>query len=317
MFKIKNPLCTPGVVEIKQPAGFPIDPDWKQRSFYTLRSNDKKLLYTRVFLSPNFESKAKARVLLISHGQSEHSGRYLHHSFYLNGVVDAIVIPDHRGHGVSEGVRGHSSKFELFANDLAKIIEEIPERLHKNRQDLEIHILGHSMGGLISLDLLNRFPNLGIQSAAINAPMIDFVFSIPRWKEVLGKGLLKITPWFPVPSENIIKLVSSDRNVVISFASDPYTHGYVTPAFYYGYLESKNRLLKGPFQVATPLMLQVPANDKIIEPSITASKLFPNILSKDKKLVVYKDFSHETYNEPLRALAFKDLKQWILKHSSL
>ena len=58
------------------------------------------------------------RALLIVHGLGEHGGRYLHAPHYLKDTVGAVYCIDQRGHGRSEGIRGHCDRFTQFTDDL-------------------------------------------------------------------------------------------------------------------------------------------------------------------------------------------------------
>ena len=60
---------------------------------------------------------AKAAVV-ISHGWSEHAGRYTALVDWFNQHNYAVYALDHRGHGKSEGKRGHVRRWADYARDL-------------------------------------------------------------------------------------------------------------------------------------------------------------------------------------------------------
>lgn len=315
MMKIKNPFFTPGFVDTKQPEHFPYENSWEENYFWTLSSDNKLLLFVRYFLSLKFKKASYVRVLMIAHGHSEQSRRYRHFPFYLQGAFDAVIILDHRGHGMSKGLRGHAKHFKLFADDLASVITELPEKLHKAQEQLEVHLLGHSMGGLIALDLLNRYQQIGLTSAAISAPMLVLAFPVPKAKLRFSQLLHAFMPWLPIPAENTIASISKDSVVVANMRADAYHHNYISAACYFSYLELKDAFLNYPFKVNVPLLLQVPLMDKIIDPTPSIHQLYPNIITPIKKLIVYDEIYHACYHEPEREQVFNDLKNWILQNS--
>src|SRR5271155_2712257 len=101
-----EPIQTNGVI---QPAGFPpIPQDWTTRIETYPSYDDQLRLFSAIHQRKTLPTgKKPLRVLAIAHGIGEHGGRYLHFPHYLADTVDVVFCPDHRGHGRSEGLRGH------------------------------------------------------------------------------------------------------------------------------------------------------------------------------------------------------------------
>src|SRR5262252_4593774 len=95
---------------------------------------------------------ARAQVLIV-HGFGEHSGRYYELSEFLFQRGFAISSFDLRGHGKSSGLAGHVRRFRDYERDLSRVIESTIGRGPRKR-----FIIGHSMGGLITLRYLTRRP---------------------------------------------------------------------------------------------------------------------------------------------------------------
>ena len=71
----------------------------------------------------HYPAESERARMVITHGLGEHSGRY-------GNVVDRMLpkgisawVPDHRGHGQSEGKRGHVLNFMQYLSDLKLMIE--------------------------------------------------------------------------------------------------------------------------------------------------------------------------------------------------
>jgi alpha-beta hydrolase superfamily lysophospholipase len=112
-----------------QPSGFPpIPKDWIS-DWETFPSSDEKLKLFSVL--HHHKDWVGRRVVAVVHGFGEHGGRYLHFPHYLQSVSDAVYCLDLRGHGRSEGIRGHTDRFDLFSDDLAHGIRRLNHYLLK------------------------------------------------------------------------------------------------------------------------------------------------------------------------------------------
>lgn len=77
----------------------------------------------------------------------EHSDRYGNIIEKLKDDDFNIYALDSRGHGRSEGKRGHVDQFQYYINDLTELIYIAREEQGINK----VSLLGHSLGGVISL----------------------------------------------------------------------------------------------------------------------------------------------------------------------
>ena len=93
----------------------------------------------------------RAQVLAV-HGLGEHSGRYAHVATRLVDFGYAVYALDHRGHGRSGGRRAVVDRMDKVVADLRTFVifaaSQHPER--------KVFLLGHSMGGTISLAFAAR-----------------------------------------------------------------------------------------------------------------------------------------------------------------
>ena len=97
----------------------------------------------------------RARILLV-HGLGEHSGRYEHVARALVERGFAVHALDHYGHGKSDGHRGHVERFSVYCDGVGALLE----RTRAGDTGSPLFLLGHSMGGLISLYGLIRHPDV-------------------------------------------------------------------------------------------------------------------------------------------------------------
>lgn len=286
-----------------QPKGFPALPEGWSTHWEMIPASSRGM---RLYSSCVRKSDSPKRALAIIHGQGEHGGRYSHFPSYLQQSVDAIYTLDLRGHGRSEGTRGHIESFDEFVKDVALWIE-------KEVQAKEVHFFGHSMGGLIGLDYLSTQPGK-IRSATISAPLLEFKIQFPIVK-VLGANLLS-RAWGNLQMDTGLNLdhLSHDPEVRKAVEKDGLCHRKGTPKLYTELKENMARVRSLKKGISTPLLMVVPEEDQIVSPKETI-RFFSELEHSHKKMVRFPKFYHESFNELEKEKAFEELHQWIYKNS--
>jgi alpha-beta hydrolase superfamily lysophospholipase len=302
---------------ILQPAGFPpLPPGWTTR-IETYPGFDEKLhIFSATHLAPHAASMASSasrkkplRVLAIAHGIGEHGGRYLHFPSFLEGTVDVVFCPDHRGHGRSEGLRGHVERFTDFSEDFRVGIERLSASFEA---PLEIHALGHSMGSLILMNLLHDHRELPIVSATLSSPMLGMVVEVPLIKRAAAGLLSDIWGKLQMSTGLNAATLSHDPAVVETYRRDRLVHSLCTPRLFTEMTRSMKYMAKHPGTIPYPLLAQVPMADEILSP--VAAIAFAE--ASKAQLKTYAGFFHESYNETGKKQAFEDLKTWIAQNSA-
>src|SRR3954452_5650022 len=96
-------------------------------------------------------------IVLLSHGASEHSGRYDRFARALNGAGFAVAALDHRGHGRTAGSSGPGvmgpGGGDAVVDDLHELRAEATSRFGS---EIPVVLFGHSMGSLVGLAYLTR-----------------------------------------------------------------------------------------------------------------------------------------------------------------
>ena len=109
----------------------------------TFRSSDGLHLYVQGW-EPNGSVRA---VICLIPGLGEHSGRYAHIAHFLLASGYAVISFDLRGHGNSEGIRGHFPSIDVVLQDLDALLLTARERY----PDIPVFLYGHSLGGILVL----------------------------------------------------------------------------------------------------------------------------------------------------------------------
>jgi alpha-beta hydrolase superfamily lysophospholipase len=295
-----------------QPKGFPSIPaGWVSDSETFPSHNGKAQLYS-VLHHP--EEWKTPRVLVVLHGLGEHGGRYLHFPHYTQSVVDAVYYYDHLGHGRSEGLRGHVDRFDDLVDDAALAILKLEERLRKQFGHAEIHLLGHSMGGLIALRTLFLHPSLPISSATISAPLLGIKVELPLVKRVAAHVLSRVWSTLHMTSELDANLLTHDKEVVQAYQVDRLVHSKGTPKFYTELQVAMADTLSRHEGIQHSVQMLIPMQDRIVDPEKAVS-FFRSLKLRDKALKTYPTFFHEPFNEVGKEQVFEDLNSWIKSHS--
>ena len=293
-----------------RPTGFPEMAEGWEMETEKFEGTDGIELFGRIFKKRGWEKEQNPKVCVVLHGQGEHSGRYLHLTHYLGNLFSAFYLIDHRGHGNSGGNKGHASYFDIYAKDAFLAIKRFKNFVDAQGNGAEIYLVGHSMGGLITLRTLMNHQDLPIKKAVVSSPMFKLAFQVPKIKEVAGKILSMVLPSLPLPGEPIAQNVSRDPNVVEHYTTDPLNHGFASPGFYFGYLKALKDTYQRPNDIKIPILFQVAMSDRIIDAHSTL-EFYNSLKSKDKKIITYENLFHEIYNEPEKEKVFGDLVQWI------
>jgi alpha-beta hydrolase superfamily lysophospholipase len=268
----------------------------------TLELADGTRLYTWRCEQP----EARAQVVLV-HGFGEHSGRYHELAEFLFERGFSIASFDLRGHGKSSGLAGHVRRFVDYQRDLSRVIE-----LTIGSGPGKRFLIGHSMGGLITLGYLARQP-LGVAGAVVSAPLLGFAVRIPKTKLALGAVGGFIAPRLLMASEIDPAVLSRDPEVGNAYSKDPLVHRVVSTGWFREATRSMNRMPEAARSITSPVLLLHGTDDKLA--SVDATRLvFDRIGSVDKELVVYPGYYHELFNEPERRQVFETVADWLNRH---
>ncbi|KTF92572.1 hypothetical protein cypCar_00010919, partial [Cyprinus carpio] len=135
------------------------------------------------------DSQPKALVF-VAHGAGEHCGGYadIAHSLTQHGIL--VFAHDHVGHGQSEGERMAIKNFQIYIRDVLQHID-IMKGQYPN---LPVFIIGHSMGGGISILTACERPQ-DFAGVVLIAPMVQMnAESATPFKVFLAKILNRLTP---------------------------------------------------------------------------------------------------------------------------
>ena len=272
----------------------------------TLTSADGVKIFYR-----HYPAESERARLVIAHGLGEHSGRYGNVVERLLPKGISVWVPDHRGHGQSEGRRGHVLNFGQYLSDLRLSVELAGE---DRPPGMNCFLLGHSMGGLIALHFARQFPDI-IDGVIASSPALGMAIKIPGVKKVLGSFMSTIWPAMTMGNELDATKISHDPKVVRAYESDPLVHDRVSARFFTEFLAAMETVNERASSLKVPTLLQVAGDDHLVNAQ-SSVQFFEKMDLEDKTLHVYDGRYHEIYNEDenLRRQVLKDLQDWLEKH---
>jgi len=252
---------------------------------------------------------AQKGIICMVHGMGEHSSRFEGLAHYLNEQQYSVFAFDLRGHGRSEGQRGHSPDYEFLLDDVEdflKLVDNVSPYAAK-------FLFGHSLGANIVLNYgLKRQPNLNglISSSAY----LKLAFQPPAFKVWLGKMIKRIYPKFTLDTELDATALSRDPDEVEAYKRDILVHSKISAAMYFGISEAGLWALEKAEDLNLPLFIYHGTADRLT--SFEASREFAKKISGDITLMLWKDAYHELHHEiePEKSQSFDCLKEWLDGH---
>lgn len=248
-------------------------------------------------------TKRLATVVLV-HGYLEHSGRYEAFARALAAQGIAVVAADLRGHGLSDGPRGHVHDFGHYHQDLFEVITQA--RLSAG--PLPLFLMGHSLGGLIVLDYaLRRAPQLA--GLVVTNPFIAPSMVIPKAKLWLGKVMQRVWPTLAVPAGLDSAALTGDLSILEAARADPLIFDRTTARWFHETTSAQARVAQGG-ALAVPFLGVLGMQDAIASPQASLA-CFKALHAPEITVWQRPDERHEVLNEINRQQLFDDIAAWL------
>ncbi|MBW0432235.1 alpha/beta hydrolase [Leptospira yasudae] len=259
------------------------------KEFYILSSSDKSKLYCQSWTKPNAN-----RVMIFHHGFGEHSGRYTNLLRYFAKSDINFYSFDMRGHGNSEGKRGHADSFDLYVRDLSDFANEVLKREQKDR----FFLLGHSLGGAVALRYAQEGINQdNILGLVLGSPALKVKMDFQKQlKKFVGSFLSRISPATLVDAELDLHYLSHDPDVIEAYKQDPLVHGKVSLRMGTELLELGPKLIKKANVIRCPVLILHGQEDGLVDVN-GSMELYKNLIYRNKRMKIYPGLYHEIMNE--------------------
>ncbi|KIL43927.1 alpha/beta hydrolase [Jeotgalibacillus soli] len=238
-------------------------------------------------------------VIVMIHGELEHHARYgwLIEMWRSKGYH--VIMGDLPGQGMAKRMeRGHIESFNQYLAEVKRWIEAAYQF------SLPVFILGHGMGGLIAVRMLQQI-KWELAGLILSSPTFALKHTPSKISHVLSSGLNKVTPehrfTFGFPIEKAtrnLEIIEMDREDSL----------YVSKVSVRWYRELQTAMkqvsLENKHFPDIPILVMQAGKDLLVDP-IAAKKWF---LSLDLTEMHYKEWTncyHELFNEPEKEEIFQ------------
>jgi alpha-beta hydrolase superfamily lysophospholipase len=230
-------------------------------------------------------------IIAIVHGMGEHSRRYDHLSEYWKDRGYASAGLDLRGHGRSEGKRGHTASYDYLMDDIAIFLDHVA----KTCPGARLILYGHSMGGNLALNYaIRRQPTLA--GLVVSAPYLRLAFDPPALKVRMAELLRGIVPSLSQRTGLDTRALSRDPQVKIRYEADPLVHDKITLSFFTQVHPAGEAIIGRASELTLPTLVMHGGADRLTSPA--GAEDFVAKSSGKAELKIWKDFFHEIHNEP-------------------
>ncbi len=240
------------------------------------------------------------------HGMGEHSARYQHVAAAFAEAKIASMGYDRRGHGQSEGKRGHTISFEAFIEEVKMLVTN----LKKTYGDIPVFLYGHSMGGNLVLNYLVS-EEVEVDGIIASAPWIQLAFKPSPVKIQAGKWVRSLLPGLSMKNELNPDFLSRIPAEVKAYVDDPLVHDKITPNTGVRMLDKAEFLHVYDGKISHPLLIMHGTDDQII--SYQAAKDFADRVEGPVEFKTWEGGYHEIHNDLEKEAVIAYAKDWMLQ----
>ncbi|MBC7429198.1 MAG: alpha/beta hydrolase [Bacteriovorax sp.] len=288
---------------------------WKKLSesidvtHFTSKSHSQQIYLKKI----KAKKKSKAPVtIFLFHDMASYHGRFMNMIswFQVQHPEVSFVMMDFLGHGLSSGTRGHITKFSDLVDDTASVFE----MLNKDSNEQWV-ALGHGVGALALLDLINRFDS-EVKDKIDKVILSNFFLNFPS---VLLQLQNKIFENFPIVS-NALKTsrpveiylpeeILSDSHEQGLYLEDPLIVRRPTHQTLKIVTAKVKSIYQDAYFLDRPTLLLKSESPYLIGRAMDsfAKGLKKGILTEKK----YSNLKHDLYNERDNISVFNDIAEWV------
>jgi acylglycerol lipase len=249
--------------------------------------------------------RAQARyTFAVVHGLGEHSGRYAAFADAMGRRGMATYALDLRGHGKSQGQRGHVDSWSQWTDDTAAFVARV-ESLTPG----EVIPVGHSFGGVAMLSTVLAGKLKSSRRFIVSSPALKVKASVTQWKVSLAPITSRLVPRLTLDNEVDPGTVSRIPEVVAAYRSDPLVHSRISSRLYTEWHRATRDVLDHAERIAIPFLILVGTDDRLIDP--TGSEELHAKAPAKSTLHLLPGRYHEPFNDLDSEEVFDIIATWV------
>jgi alpha-beta hydrolase superfamily lysophospholipase len=263
-----------------------------------LSADGTRLAY-RTWLQPQAR-----HTFAVAHGLGEHSGRYAAFAQAMAARGMATYALDLRGHGNSQGQRGHLDSWGQWTEDIAAFVGRV-----ESQTSGEVIPLGHSFGGAAMLSTVLAGKLKSSRRFIVSSPALKLKAAVPQWKASLGAVTSRLVPRLAMNNEVHPGTVSRIPEVVEAYRADPLVHAKISSRMYTEWTGAARDVLAHADQIQIPFLILAGDDDRLIDPS--GSEQLHAKTPRLSTLEILPGRYHEPFNDLGSDEVFDIIARWV------
>ena len=243
----------------------------------------------------------------VVHGLGEHSGRYERFARGMARHGMATYAVDLRGHGESDGPRGHIDSWSKLVDDATAFVALVEQQVAEG----EVVPLGHSFGGVVMLSTLRAGKLSTAKRFVLSSPALKLKVSVPAWKKTLGRVAARVAPGFALDNDVDAAMVSRIPDVVQAYRTDPLVHARISARLYDEWMRAARENLERAREIEIPFLILAGTADRLIDPA--GSEELHRSAPKLSQLRLLEGRYHEPFNDVGSDEVFDLIAEWLLR----
>ena len=240
----------------------------------------------------------------VVHGLGEHSGRYARFAVAMASHGLSTYALDLRGHGESDGQRGHVDSWSQWTDDVSAFVSHVEQLV-----GAEIVPLGHSFGGAALLSTVLAGKLSSSKRFALSSPALKLRLQAPAWKTAVAPLASKIVPRLAMDNEIDPGAVSRIPEVVAAYRDDPLVHSRISSRMYTEWQNATVDILVRAAQIKIPFLILTGTADPLIDPE--GSRQLHELTSSLSQLHMLEGRYHEPFNDLGSDEVFQLVADWV------
>ena len=237
---------------------------------------------------------------LVVHGLFEHEGRHKDNVEWLKNLGIETYSLNLPGHGdIAE--KGH---IETWDENIEAIVNTYNKIANK---DIKI-IFAHSYGSLVSVSAILR-EKIDPDYLILSAPHFDDNY--PKFVKNMSGAMAKVFPKLRAPSPVTRKNLSTDKETVENYFSDPLVFRSLTFKFGNEITVEQNFVNENIEKLKIPTLVLHGDKDKIVP--IKASENISKL--ENVKFIIVENSKHEILNQDTRTFVLSEIHYWFKENN--
>ncbi len=198
----------------------------------------------------------------VVHGLGEHSGRYERFARGMAPFGMTTYAVDLRGHGKSDGARGHVDSWSQWVDDTAAFVAFV-----ESQSKGEVVPVGHSFGGVAMLSTVRSGKLARAKRFVVSSPALRLKVKVPAWKSSLAGIASTLSPRMAMNNEVDAATVSRIPELVEAYRTDPLVHSRISSRLYAEWANAAKNNLDRAGDIKIPFLILAGTADSLIDPA--------------------------------------------------